>query len=330
MKNILLIILISSLFSETIYIENDSQMIVGGTEVDPACPDCKYPFMVSLKLDNFGHICGGSLVKEDWVITAAHCVTQGWSFNIPMDPNDFTVDIGLHNVNGTTGSESHQIDQIIVHPDWNYANNIDSDYALLHLSTPSSFETIQLITEDTHDNEPYMADIMGWGNIYYNGPPSSVLLEVNIPIDDDCGNYPDNQITENHLCAGSSVGGENTCHGDSGGPLIITNEYGEYEQIGIVSWAYGCADPGYPTVYSRIWTQLDWFYSYIGIPFEVDLYGDVNFDGIIDITDLIMVINFILHVNDPSMEEYLTADIDQNEIINILDIIQMIFIILEE
>ena len=142
---LLIIFSFSFLHSESIYINNDSQMIVGGTEVDPACPDCKYPFMVSLQYNGFGHGCGGSLIREDWVLTAAHCVTQGWGFTVPINPDDLTVKIGLHNINNTPGSETHNIDEIIIHPNWNYANNIDSDYALLHLSTPSSFETLELI-----------------------------------------------------------------------------------------------------------------------------------------------------------------------------------------
>ena len=209
-------------------------MIVGGEEVDPACPNCKYEFMVSLQSNGGwgGHFCGGALVREDWVVTAAHCV-QGES------PSGIQVKIGLHNLNGTAGSITRNVDQIIVHPQYS-GWSLNNDYALLRLSSPvTNFEPIQLITENSHDNEPVMSTVMGWGATQSGGWGSDVLLEVDVPIDDSCGNYSNSEITNNMICAGDSNGGEDSCQGDSGGPLIMTNDDGEYELIGIVSWGYG-------------------------------------------------------------------------------------------
>jgi hypothetical protein len=79
-------------------------------------------------------------------------------------------------------------------------------------------------------------------------------------------------------------------------------------------------------VYSKIHSRLSWFFDYIGEPeddFEVELYGDVNFDGELNITDVITLINFILGTT-PTEEEELTADISQDGIINILDVIQLV------
>ena len=202
--------------------------IVGGEEVYPECPNCKYEFMVSLQQG--GHFCGGSLVREDWVITAAHCV-EG-------NNNGLQVKIGLHNVNGTTGAITRNVDQVIVHP--NYSSwSLDNDYALLHLSQPvTEFEPIQLCTDTDHDEEPVMSTTMGWGATSSGGWGSTYLMEVDVPIDDSCGNIG-NETTNNMVCAGDFNGGEDSCQGDSGGPLIMTNGDGEYELIGIVSWGYG-------------------------------------------------------------------------------------------
>ena len=202
--------------------------IVGGEEVDPECPNCKYEFMVSLQQG--GHFCGGSLVREDWVITAAHCV-EGSN-------NGLQVKIGLHNVNGTTRAITRNVDQVIVHPSYS-SWSLDNDYALLHLSQPvTTFEPIQLCTDTNHDEEPTMSTTMGWGATSSGGWGSTYLMEVDVPIDDSCGNIG-NETTNNMVCAGDSNGGEDSCQGDSGGPLIMTNSDGEYELIGIVSWGYG-------------------------------------------------------------------------------------------
>ena len=79
-------------------------------------------------------------------------------------------------------------------------------------------------------------------------------------------------------------------------------------------------------MYSKIHSRLSWFFGYIGEPeedFVVDLYGDVNFDGSLDITDVILLVNFVLGTT-PTEEQALTADINQDSIINILDVITVV------
>ena len=79
-------------------------------------------------------------------------------------------------------------------------------------------------------------------------------------------------------------------------------------------------------MYSKIHSRLDWFFGYIGEPedeFEVELYGDVNFDGELNITDVITIINFVLG-GTPTEEEALTADMNQDGIVNILDVILVV------
>ena len=79
-------------------------------------------------------------------------------------------------------------------------------------------------------------------------------------------------------------------------------------------------------MYSKIHSRLDWFFGYIGEPeteFIPDLYGDVNFDGQLNVTDIVLIVNFVLG-GLPTEEESITADINQDGTLNILDVIQVV------
>ena len=80
-------------------------------------------------------------------------------------------------------------------------------------------------------------------------------------------------------------------------------------------------------MYSKIHSRLDWFFSYIGEPedeFEVELYGDVNFDGTLNVLDVVEIVGFVLNTTTPTEEQLLTADMNQDGILNILDVISLV------
>ena len=80
-------------------------------------------------------------------------------------------------------------------------------------------------------------------------------------------------------------------------------------------------------MYSRISTRLPWFFGYIGEPeddFVVELYGDVNFDGTLNVSDIVLIVSFILNTTTPTEEQFLTADISQDGLLNVQDIIMVV------
>ncbi|GFY48361.1 clotting factor B [Trichonephila inaurata madagascariensis] len=106
------------------------------------------------------------------------------------------------------------------------------------------------------------ATVTGWGDTTFGGVNSKVLQEVTVPIVPlkDCnasyyevarGNFPKG-ITNVFICAGLPEGGKDACQGDSGGPLTTKLKGNSWVQLGVVSFGYGCAQPGYPGVYTRL------------------------------------------------------------------------------
>ena len=134
--------------------------IIGGTEVSPACGSnnnpnddygCKYPFMVHLEPRNSHELrCGASLIHPEWVLTAGHCVDQGYEL-----PNQLKVRMGVHSQFGGIDEEWIEVinvDEVIWHPNYDgepdgiVGTAQDYDIALLHLETPSTFTPIPLVT----------------------------------------------------------------------------------------------------------------------------------------------------------------------------------------
>ncbi|XP_069701694.1 chymotrypsin-2-like [Periplaneta americana] len=227
--------------------------IVNGTEAQLG----EYPFMVSLQYPNREHFCGGSILNEYYILTAAHCVAYD-------SPSYLSALVG--SVNIQEGGQSYDVDTITVHEGYDEANNVLNDIAVVKLKSAISFnENVQPVKlpaqmEPTPGGTP--ATVLGFGRIYENGPMEDHLQQVNITIysDQECQDiYYYMSPYDSNICAGVPEGGKGQCNGDSGGPLIANGH-----QVGIVSWGgKPCAkDPG---VCTEVAYYIDWLVQHADV-----------------------------------------------------------------
>ena len=258
--------------------------IVGGEEAEPGA----WPWQVALlHADSVslydGQYCGGTLIDPYWVLTAAHCVDGRSTTEIDLV-------VGVHDlINPEPGYQRLAIRGIIIHPDYN-APTYDSDIALILLEEPANMEVsegelpvaaVDLVPADAGLLSGVMSMVTGWGNRLAQPYPGGydfpeTLHQVQLPIltNEACDEsfdyyiWEDDHLTENMLCAGYLYkGSKDACQGDSGGPLVIFDEESEnWQQAGIVSWGYGCANPGLPGVYTRVSNFSDWIQETITTP----------------------------------------------------------------
>ena len=89
-------------------------------------------------------------------------------------------------------------------------------------------------------------------------PEKLQVLHVPLISREDCEGYYLGKIDKSMLCAGFPKGGKDSCQGDSGGPMVCKGPDGRYSVHGVISWGYGCARPGSPTVYARVSVLAQW------------------------------------------------------------------------
>uniref|UniRef100_A0A8W7K914 Peptidase S1 domain-containing protein n=1 Tax=Anopheles albimanus TaxID=7167 RepID=A0A8W7K914_ANOAL len=225
--------------------------IVGGQETQVN----QYPWMTMLQYSGTFY-CGGSLISDRHVLTAAHCVH---GFN----PKKISVVLMEHDRVSTTESmtRSARVLRVIEHKGYN-SNNYNSDIAILRLDTVMTIDDkLRPVCLPTPKKpfSGYDGIVTGWGATSENGAISTNLQEVTVPImsNADCRKtgYGASRITDNMMCAGYSEGKKDSCQGDSGGPLHIMKQDSTeniHQIAGIVSWGEGCAKPNYPGVYTRV------------------------------------------------------------------------------
>jgi hypothetical protein len=215
-----------------------------------------WPWLVSLQY-NGGHFCGGTLIDEYHVVTAAHCLQETSMFN-----SGLTIVAGLHTKSQPhpQRSQRRQVARIMTHENYNDVTS-ENDVAVIRLATPvqlnSYVNVICLPQRDPAVNENVM--IAGWGTTSFGGSTPDTLRQANIMIMDYC-QYVYRFDTSKQVCAGNPQYSKDSCQGDSGGPLMHEAD-GQWVLSGIVSYGDECAKKDRPGVYARVSHYLPWIRS---------------------------------------------------------------------
>ncbi|XP_072922066.1 transmembrane protease serine 11C-like isoform X6 [Hemitrygon akajei] len=231
--------------------------IVGGTNSE----DGEWPWQVSLQVGS--HVCGASIISDSWLISAAHCFQM--QLSIPSEWQAYMGSVELRR--GTR----RDIKRIIIHPSYRTINDNNYDVAVLELLNPLNFskfiQPICLPSSSKIFPDGQHCTVTGWGALAFGGQLPDILQRGNVVIisEQTCKHAYKNLITPIMLCAGILTGEVDSCQGDSGGPLACKQSDGFWFLAGIVSFGKGCANPGFPGVYTRVTAIREWVHEQTGV-----------------------------------------------------------------
>ncbi|XP_030630913.1 serine protease 33 [Chanos chanos] len=233
--------------------------IVGGHDAAEGA----WPWQVDIQSYSGGaprHVCGGTLIAPDWVLSAAHCFPE------PLDESSYILYVGRHQLGGFNPYMSgHWVKRVVI-PHGYVDPQEGQDIALVQLQSAVSWsdyvQPICLPGADMQFSSGKMCTITGWGDIR-NGVSlqgAGTLQQVQVPLIDQrsCQRMYQTQASEvvnilsDMICAGYQEGGKDSCQGDSGGPLVCPTTNGTWVQVGVVSFGLGCAAPNRPGIYTKV------------------------------------------------------------------------------
>lgn len=230
---------------------NDSRIVGGQLQKQGGSP-----WQVLIRRANDDGFCGGTLINDRWVITAAHCMQDDVDHVTIGDYDKKRVDPGEQRI---------AVAKAISHPFF-HKFTFDSDIALLYLAEPVKLGPFAAPACLPNPNlsrhlmrEGTMGIATGWGATRFLGRSSRFLRKVALPVIDhmQCMASTEQVITDNMFCAGYEVIEKDSCSGDSGGPFVV-NYRGTWFLTGVVSWGEQCAAKGKYGVYTRLGNYLSW------------------------------------------------------------------------